>query len=185
MPSRLKRKEESREKILKAAASLFRKNGFSLTGIDALMEKAGLTAGAFYAHFDSKEQLLEEALKYALDQSFAFLTAGLADLTPEQRTKALLKIYLSPEHRDLPQKGCPIASLAAELGRQNDRIRKIVADYIERLTGFVAEGLPRIPAERRRAEALSLLTGAVGALLLSRMTKGFSLSEELIHLRRD
>lgn len=181
MPSRLRQKAESREKILKAAASLFRKDGFSFTGIDRLMEKAGLTAGAFYAHFDSKDHLLEEALQYALNRSFDVFLRGTAGLPPEERTKTLLRLYLSPAHRDLPQKGCPLVGLAAELGRQNDRIHRIVADYVERLAALVAEGLTPIPPEQRRSEALSLVAGAVGALLLSRMTKGNPLSDEILN----
>jgi TetR/AcrR family transcriptional repressor of nem operon len=180
MPNRLVQKQETRQKILKAASELFRKNGFSFTGIDALMEKAGLTAGAFYAHFDSKEHLLEESLKHALDESYERLTGFMADVPLPQRAETLLRLYLSEAHRDAPHKGCPMVGLAAELGRQSAPVRKIVAAHVERMAVYLAEGFKEGTAEERRAWALAMVTSAVGGLLLSRMTKGLPLSEEFL-----
>lgn len=180
MPSRLIQKQETRQKIIKAASELFRKNGFSFTGIDALMDKAGLTAGAFYAHFDSKEHLLEEALKTALDESYKRLTGYMDNVPLEQRAETLLRLYLSEAHRDAPHKGCPMVGLAAELGRQSETVRKIVAAHLERMTAYLAEGIKDGTAEERRARALGLVTSAVGGLLLSRITKGLPLSEEFL-----
>src|SRR3712207_3437225 len=93
-------KTRSRAKIVKAAAGLFRRQGYLGTGIDSVMAKAGLTAGAFYAHFGSKSELFAEALGAATEVSRAALTAGLEGLSPQERFAAVVKRYLSREHRD-------------------------------------------------------------------------------------
>lgn len=178
--SRARQKEQSRERILKAAAELFRAEGFAACGVDALMEEAGLTAGAFYAHFASKKQLLAEALRYSLDQSYHSLVKGTEGLTASQRGQAIMARYLSPQHRDTPSRGCPLVSIAAELARQDQDVKDIIAEYLSRLAGLVAEGLVNVPAARRRQEALALISQAVGALMLSRLTAGTALSDRIL-----
>lgn len=173
-------KTESRELILKAASELFRKDGFEASGIDSLMENAGLTAGAFYAHFDSKSQLLEEALDYALNRSFESLTAKLDGLSSKEKIYTVFSRYLSVGHRDQPEKGCALVGLAAELSRQDTKIRQIVAAYIERLANYIAEELTDIPEDERFDRAIQMITSAVGGLLLSRITKGSALSDTFL-----
>ncbi|MGZ5280239.1 MAG: TetR/AcrR family transcriptional regulator, partial [Pseudobdellovibrionaceae bacterium] len=106
-----RQKQESRQNILNAAAQLFREKGFHATGVDELMEKAGLTAGAFYAHFKSKKELLHEALRYCLEANRGRLLQGTENLKGLDFIETVLARYVSELHRDNPKVGCPLPSI--------------------------------------------------------------------------
>lgn len=160
---RQKQKDQSRARILKAAAQLFRRQGLQATGIDQIMAKAGLTAGAFYAHFKSKDHLIEEVL---------WSTLPISESWPPGK---FLELYLSAYHRDHPEHGCPLATLGSDLARAQrglkSRIATKLAETIAKRTGGGAE------AKRR---ALRTLSTAVGALILARMTQNTDLSDEFL-----
>lgn len=160
---RQKQKTQSRERILAAAAALFRKQGLQATGIDEIMKKAGLTAGAFYAHFKSKDHLIEEVL-------WATLPVGQA-----HPTETFLKSYLSKAHRDHPEKGCPLPTLGSDLARAQKRLKARIA---ERLREKIRERVGDSPAATKKA--MRTLSMAVGAIILARMTEGTSMSDEFL-----
>src|SRR5215831_14851129 len=110
-------KRRTGERIRAAAAALFRKRGYAATGVDAVMASANLTAGAFYAHFPSKESLLAAALDAAFCQSGSHWPARLGGLRGRAWMRAFASFFLSREHRDAPEGGCPMPALAAEVGR--------------------------------------------------------------------
>jgi TetR/AcrR family transcriptional repressor of nem operon len=110
-------KQETHRRILAAAASLFRKRGYASTGVDAVMASARLTAGGFYAHFKSKETLLARALEQAFHDSTLRWPARLSGKTGREWVAVFTSFYLSPEHRDHPEVGCPMPGLAAEVAR--------------------------------------------------------------------
>ena len=135
-------KERTRAKILEAAGRLFRRQGFHATGVDRVMEEAGLTSGGFYAHFASKEDLLAEVLR-RVGASEGTRGEGETDRrTPE----AFVDRYLSPAHRDHPESGCSIVPLISEFGRSGDAIRgpfeAVLARLAARLVGPAAGSLP-------------------------------------------
>ncbi len=173
MNQREKQKADSRKKILSSASRLFKKNGFAATGVDAVMEGAGLTAGGFYSHFKSKNDLLAESLKEAFEESWKRLMTGLPDHPAEKRRQILAR-YLSEQHRDQIEAGCPLVSIAAELGRHAKQTSKTTAQYLERLIGALQE------MGSTRQQAISEISRAVGALLLSRLVRGEPLSDELL-----
>src|ERR1700729_1028661 len=108
---------EKHKKILTQAARLFRERGFDGAGVAEIMKAAGLTHGAFYAHFSSKEALEAEAVERAFAQSenrIYALTTNTRD-----RKRAFLDSYLSAAHRDHPGSGCVIAALAPEIARDS------------------------------------------------------------------
>jgi len=181
IPLKTIQKEESRVRILNVASRLFRKQGFKATGIDQIMQEAGLTAGAFYAHFKSKNDLFENALEYSLTYTRGLLTKDLDGLTGEAKAEAILKRYCSIAHRDFPEKGCIIAAMAAELHRGNEKVNDMVSLYLKKWTQLISENLDEnIPVAEKKMISLRLISRAVGALLLSRMVKGTDLSEALL-----
>ncbi len=169
-----RQKQTSRENILKAASQLFRENGFHATGVDELMGKAGLTAGAFYAHFKSKQDLLQEVLKYSLEKNRGRLLEGTEKLTPSQMVETVLARYVSELHRDNPKAGCPLPSVGSEIHRASKQSTETVSQYLrEWIDIFESSG------DIEREKGLRLLCQAVGAILLSRMVDS-KLSDEII-----
>jgi TetR/AcrR family transcriptional repressor of nem operon len=177
MTSREEKKLQSRDRILRSAALLFRKKGIVATGVDSIMSKAGLTAGGFYSHFQSKEDLVAQALSSVLSQSKKRLlqaTVATPSASPNRKMAAILEGYLSTSHRDQPETGCVLAALAGELPRQSAKTRNILAQHLESWIEELEElGL-------RRDQAIRSISMAVGSLILSRIVKGAPLSDEIL-----
>ncbi len=174
-------KEQSKVRILNVASRLFKKQGFNATGIDQLMAEAGLTAGAFYAHFKSKEDLFEKSLEHALSASRILLFKETEHLHGPQKTEAVLKRYCSVGHRDLPDRGCVLPALASEIYRGTTRTNKIVATYIEKWAKAICENLDEsMNDSEKRQLALQLISRSVGAVLLSRIVNETELSEQIL-----
>src|SRR5271156_4884894 len=95
-------KEKTRVKILESAATVFRRQGYHATGVDKVMEEAGLTAGGFYAHFPSKDALLAEALDHHAAKPAGRLEVGLEDVSDEECVGAIVDRYLAASHRAHP-----------------------------------------------------------------------------------
>src|SRR5882757_6485383 len=100
-------KEQTRAKILRAAAKVFRREGYHAAGVDKVMEEAGLTAGGFYAHFGSKEALLAETLTPAAAEAGVPLDEGLEAVAGRARLQAFVESYLSRAHLHRTEDGCP------------------------------------------------------------------------------
>lgn len=129
---------QTREKILDAAALLFRENGIHAVGLAKVMATVDLTVGTFYTHFDSKESLVRESLLRALQGRSDAVGTALASGDVEQ----VIRAYLSPEHRDVPASGCVVAALAPEIGRQDPATQAVLAPHF-------------VPATERFARAVS------------------------------
>ena len=159
--------EATRDLIVQAASRLFRKHGIAAVGLAKIMAEADLTVGTFYTHFKSKEALVREALLRSLRARNAELEQSLrsADL------ETAIRSYLSPEHRDGPENGCPVAALAAEVARQPRTTRQTFVTHVAPSLDLVAECLSRQRGEEvSRAEAAALLGLLVGTLQLARAT---------------
>lgn len=171
--------EENRRRVVETAARLFREKGTHLSVAD-LMKASGLTHGGFYKQFASKDALIDEATTHAFAELAQLHAAGLerhAGQRDEAR-QALIDNYLSVEHRDNPADGCPAAALAADMAREpaDSEARRVyvegVGDFAKALADAEHDGLVR-------------LSTMIGALVLSRATKGSSLSEEVLVAARD
>jgi len=160
-------KEETRRKVVKAAAAAVRAKGPEGVGVAEIMAEAGLTHGGFYAHFPSKEALVVAAIEEAFGASarrFTRLTDGLSD--PEALS-AFVDAYVSPEHRGRPERGCPVATLSSDLPRQGQPVREAYEKGVRGLIGRIARWLP--DGERdRESLAASLVAEMAGAVSLSR-----------------
>jgi TetR/AcrR family transcriptional repressor of nem operon len=178
-------KEETRKRVVRAAAAAVRAKGPDGVGVAEIMAEVGLTHGGFYAHFPNKEALVAAAIEEAFGQSrrrFARMTDAM---TSEQALAAFVDAYVSTEHRNNPQRGCPISSLTNDLPRQGPMVRAAfdagVADLIARLEGW----LPEQDASARRSLASSLMAEMAGAVALSRAVSDDGLAEQLLDASRD
>jgi len=158
-------KAEVREKILKDAARRVRARGLSGAAVATVMQDAGLTHGGFYKHFGSKDELLVESLNQGFQQIADMLTQAAEQSRPGTAWKTIVKLYLSPEHCNHPEWGCPAAALASELARVDKSMKPRVLDE---LTTYKSRLLPFMPgrrtADKERAfiAIFSTMMGAIG-----------------------
>ena len=175
---------ETRKKVLRAAAAAVRTKGPDGVGVAEIMAEAGLTHGGFYAHFPNKEALVAAAIAEAFAQSrrrFERMTQGMAT---GQALGAFIDAYVSADHRDNPQRGCPISTLANDLPRQGPAVRAAfdagVADMLSRLEAW----LPEADAADRRRLAASLAAEMAGAVSLARAIADDGLADRFLEASR-
>ncbi len=169
-------KQATRERIIAIAAARFRRDGVAATGIAPIMEEAGLTHGGFYAHFESKEALVREALDAALAQTRARQErAGAAGLGGR------IAHYLSPAHRDAPAQGCAVAALTAEIARHPEPTRALLTARLEEIFARYESQLPAsVPQAERPGRAIAVFALLLGALQLARAASDPALSGRIL-----
>ena len=156
--------DKTHRRITQRAAAMLRERGIAQTGIAGLMAASGLTNGAFYAHFASKEALVAETLRDLADHPGRF-TAALESGEPPERW---LRLYLSPEHRDHPEAGCAAAPLAAEIGRHPPATRQAFAAMTGRALAAMALQMPGADAAARLSRARAVYALLIGTLQFAR-----------------
>src|SRR5437773_1969545 len=171
---------ENRQRILDAAAELSREHGIDGAGVDAITEAAGLTHGAFYSQFGSKEEVVAEALRLALDEASELWARHASGPDKRRALEKIIDGYLSPRHRNSLGKGCPVAALGADLSRQPKKVRGVFTKRLEEGLGVLADLVPAKAASRRRDVAIQLYSAMVGALILSRAVDEDSLSRRIL-----
>jgi AcrR family transcriptional regulator len=172
-------KEASHERIVSAAARAIRRSGFNGTGVADIMKEAGLTHGAFYAHFESREAMLAEAANLACTQLLATAADTVASAPPKQALATLLRVYLSREHRAQIELGCPLAALGSETARQAPEVRRVATRHIKEMVDLIARESPQWGRPEAHEHALVTLSTMVGALLLARAVDDPALSDSL------
>ena len=170
----------NRERILDAAAKLFKEHGFDGTGVDAVMKAAGLTHGGFYGHFASKDDLVAEVCERALARSLDRWSA-LAAAGGDAPVSAIAAHYLSAAHRDRPREGCLMAALGPEVGRRGESVREAFTRGIRPLIDLLARVAPGGTEPAKREAALRTLAGLVGAVVLARAVDDANLSDEILN----
>ncbi|WP_306397708.1 TetR/AcrR family transcriptional regulator [Telluria beijingensis] len=167
----LSKREQTHARILDVAARALRRDGFDGVGVADVMKGAGLTHGGFYAHFDSREALLVEALEHADAASSPNLERRATSLreTGASPLAALVRAYLSDEHLAACEAGlgCVVGSLGSEMGRQAAPLREVARGRIERLVGSVQAALAEV-GDGAHDRALALTGAMVGALQIAR-----------------
>src|SRR5262249_57209368 len=121
----------TREGIVDAAAREFRQNGIAETGLNDLMHAAGLTHGGFYKHFESKNQVVGEAVKRSFEQTLASMESSAEGKTPEASLSTLVTKYLSANHRDCIGEACPLSALGTDLRRADKHIGDTATDGLK------------------------------------------------------
>lgn len=163
-------KEATRARIVATAARVLRRDGIAASGVATLMAEAGLTNGAFYAHFESKEALVAEAVVAALTETTARMAGRIAEAAPGRALDAVIGHYLDPRHVDYPEKGCAVAALGMELVRRPDATREAVDAAIDRLVATIASALPDGHADRT-ATARTVFASLIGTIQLARASR--------------
>src|SRR5262249_1140412 len=129
-------KQETRERIVRAASQHFRGRGWDGVAIADLMSKLALTHGGFYRHFESKEQLFAEAIGKGFEEITAKFKGAVEKASPGGELTIIIEQYLSPEHCANPQSGCPMAALASEIARYPRAVRakidRAMRDHVKR-----------------------------------------------------
>jgi TetR/AcrR family transcriptional regulator, transcriptional repressor for nem operon len=170
-------KADTRRRIIETAGRRLKQNGIDGSGVAALMSDAGLTNGAFYAHFESKGDLVANVIADQL----ATQRAVLASLPEGRRAvEEFVRDYLSAHHRDDPSTGCPSAALLDEIGRCDDAVRDSYTEGMQSIVDVITAHLsPHDPAAAR-TRALGLFTVLVATLQLARAVSDRELSDDIL-----
>jgi TetR/AcrR family transcriptional repressor of nem operon len=170
---------ENREAVINVASRLFRERGFDGIGLKDLMKGAGLTQGAFYKQFASKEDLAAQASRRALESAFNRWSAATA-AKPEDPLGAVMAFYLSMGHREEKMEGCPIVALGSDAARQGSDVKASfeagIRAHLEVLGRLIAE----TNDSEAKGKAMAILSTMVGALTLSRVVNDPDLAQAFL-----
>ena len=170
-------KDATRQRITEAAGRRFKRDGIDGSGIATLMKDAGLTNGAFYAHFESKDDLVATIVADQLHGQGEWIRQTATDGAGIER---IVREYLSPAHRDSPEDGCPSAALLDEIGRCSDAIRQAYTDGVLSFIDAIAAVLAPDDPESVRARTLGVYAQLVGTMQLSRALTDKRLADEIL-----
>ena len=173
-------KEATHERIVETAARAIRRSGYDGTSVADIMKEAGLTHGGFYAHFASREAMLAEAADRAGAEAVAASTRVAASAPAEQAMQALLRAYLSKQHVESPEMGCPVAALGSEMPRQAPEVRRAATRRIKEMIDVVARQSPDWGQPGAHEHALVTAATMVGALVMARAVDDPRLSDALL-----
>ncbi|WP_342113226.1 TetR/AcrR family transcriptional regulator [Pseudoduganella sp. OTU4001] len=151
---------ENRQVLVETASRLFREKGIDGVGVAEISKEAGLTHGALYAHFPSKDALAAEAMEFSNRAAFGKVTERPVSL-PE-----LIAYYLAPEQRDNLATGCPLAAAASELARQDASVGAGYTSGFKQMVGYIEKQLPPGPGQREKAQAI--MAALIGGVSVSR-----------------
>ena len=162
-------KARTHRRIVKNAARRFRAAGLSGPGLATVMKASGLTVGGFYKHFRSKDDLLAEAIEEGFVEHGEKLLAGLQGVAPTERWKAIVRHYLSPEHCEYPEAGCPLATLAPEIARARPAVRKRIASLMKAHRERVMQFMPGDTDAERERNFNIIFPAMAGAISVARI----------------
>jgi len=171
-------KREHHEAIVGVAASRFREDGIERVGVADLMHDAGLTHGGFYRHFESRDQLVAEAVERALHDGGQAM-AAVAE-SPHDPLAAVIDAYLSLSHRDNLATSCAVTTLAGDVARSHPRARGAYTDQVRIYIDMLMRLLPQGSSDRSRATAITALSTLVGAVSMARAVNDEALSREIL-----
>ena len=170
-------KDVTRRRIIETAGKRFKQDGFDGSGIATLMADAGLTNGAFYAHFDSKDHLVASVVGDELSRQ----AANMSELKPGRAgLEEFVREYLTPQHRDNRDLGCPSAALLDEIGRCAAVTKRAYTAGAKAIVDEITTRLDPDDPDSARGTALNLFTILVGTLQLSRALADRELSDTVL-----
>jgi len=162
-------KIEVHRKILNDASRRLRAKGLTGAAVSSVMRDAGLTHGGFYKHFGSKDELLTESLSEAFRETADRLTQAAEKSKPGTAWKAIVKAYLSPEHCDHAESGCPLAALAPELARAGHAMKALIRGEVIKYKNRMLRLMPgRRVADKERA-FFAIFSTMIGAVVIARI----------------
>jgi len=159
------------------ASRLFKENGIDAAGVALVMKEADLTNGAFYAHFTSKEELVEAVVADQIRRQIEMFQQAPKDISG---VKAIIATYLTPEHRDNCGAGCPSAALLDEIGRRSDSTKKAYSTGMFHLVDSFQDHFPELDTEQTRSLVFALFSLLIGTLQLARAMTDETLSQSIL-----
>jgi len=178
-------KAEVHRKILKDASRRVRAEGITGAAVSSVMRDAGLTHGGFYKHFGSKDELLSESLSKAFQEVADRLTQAAEKSQPVTAWKAVVKAYLSPEHCDHTERGCPLAALAPELARAGPAMKAPIRGELLKYKNRMLPFMPgRRVADKERA-FLAIFSTMIGAVAIARILPDHAARARVLASARD
>jgi TetR/AcrR family transcriptional regulator, transcriptional repressor for nem operon len=172
-------KARTHKRIVGIASRRFREKGLAGFGIAGLMKEAGLTVGGFYKHFDSRDELVAEAVGSAFGDWQRRVDAAESG-GPAVSYAELIDDYLSDAHRKNPGAGCAFAALAPEIARSDKRTRALTSEQVRNDLELIAGLLPGRDKRAARSRAILTFSALVGAMSLARAVSDESLSREIL-----
>ena len=172
-------KTRTHKRIISVASRRFREKGLAGVGIAELMKEAGLTVGGFYKHFDSRDDLVAEAVSSAFGGWKRRVDAAKAG-GPSASLSRLIDDYLDEAHRDNPGTGCAFSALAPEIARSNTQTRALTSEQVRNDIQLIAGLLPGKDKSRARSRAILTFSALVGAMSLARAVSDEELSREIL-----
>lgn len=170
-------KEQTRQRIVETAARRFREHGIEAEGVKSLMSAAGLTNGAFYNHFDSKEDLAREAVTAAMNERVGRLRFWIDS---GEGLAGMIRSYFSPGHRDNPGRGCPAAILSAEVARHSDVVRSAYTAGMTEFVELAATQWPDLSTDAALSRATALYGLMAGTMQVARATNDAAMSDRIL-----
>jgi TetR/AcrR family transcriptional repressor of nem operon len=175
---------KTRQRIVAAASTEFRRNGIDGTGLADLMAAAGLTHGGFYKHFESKEQVVEESIALGLESMIEAWHRTFAAAPANRGLEAAVSDYLSADHCAGVSTGCPFAALASEVARSGESVRETTTKGFLEMIDVIAGELPNMTPAAARKEALWVLCSMIGAVTMARVVTVPALSATILREAR-
>lgn len=173
-------KEATHERIVETAARAIRRSGYDGTSVADIMKEAGLTHGGFYAHFPSREAMLAEAADRAGAESVALSTHIAATAPPNEALQCMVRAYLSKEHLENAEMGCPVAALGSEMPRQAPEVRKAATRRIKEMIDVIARQSTDWGQPSAHQQALVTAATMVGTMVMARAVDDPKLSDALL-----
>lgn len=176
--------EENRQAVIRAASLLFRQHGFDGIGLKDLMAGAGMTQGAFYKQFDSKDDLAAQASRRALESALERWSAAAAS-SPDDPLSAVIDFYLSMDHCAERAAGCAVVALGSDAARQGPAVKAAfeagIGQHVEKLASWIGADADGTPDDK----AMAVLATMVGAVLLARAVNDQELSRRFLRAAAD
>ena len=175
-------KAESKRRVLEVASRQIRENGIEALGVADCMRSAGLTHGAFYGHFASRDALILEALEHALNQSEKRMASTVPDVQNEAQKEAqtplasIAQVFLNERHAKNPGKGCALCALAGEARHADADVRALLERYVQQLASRIAKAT----GKESEDAGLGIVATIVGAITLARMVDHDDLAKSIL-----
>ncbi len=173
-------KAKTHERIVKLASKRFREEGLAGIGIADVMKEAGLTVGGFYKHFDSRDDLVAEAVNSAFGWWKRQVDAAKSGGPPVSYEK-LIDDYLSEAHRDNPGTGCAFSALAPEIARSDKKTRALTSQQVRNDIQLISALRPAKDKRTARSRAILTFSALVGAMSLARAVSDEALSRDILN----
>lgn len=178
-------KQRTHRRIVKSASSQFLSEGMNGPGVAKLMKASGLTVGGFYKHFRSKNDLITEAIDASVRDVGAKVAEWAKSAGPGEGWREIVKRYLSMEHCQHPEMGCPMAALAPDIARTRPAIRKKIQASLDAYKKQLVQFMPGANSGEKQRNFTLIFTAMVGALSVARTLADKEEQEQVLSLVRD